>query len=256
MSLELSGLEYRLGPKALVAGVSLTLLPGEVVALVGPNGAGKTTLLKLASRTLKPSAGTVRLDGVDAGRLSRLELAKRLAVVAQASALPEDFRVQELVMMGRTPHLGFLARERPADVQVVEAVLSRCDLWPLRERTAGSLSGGERQRVLLARALAQQPRYLLLDEPTTHLDFRYQLDILRLVRQEAARGLGVLAVMHDLSLAARLSDRLLVMQGGRLVAEGTPREVLSPALIADVYGARASVWLEPESQLPVVVPQL
>ncbi len=255
MSLALSNVTYRTGGRTLLQEVSLEVKAGEVLGLVGPNGAGKTTLLKLASRALEPNAGTVRLDGTPVTRFSRLELSRRLAVLPQGGLLPEDFRVYDLVMMGRTPHLGFLAPEREEDRERVRQVLLRCELWALRERPALELSGGERQRVLLARALAQEPRYLLLDEPTNHLDLRYQLESLRLVRQAAARGLGVLAVLHDLNLAARACDRLIVLEAGQVVAEGRPAEVLTQALIRRVYGTEVGLWLEPESGLPLVAPR-
>jgi ABC-type cobalamin/Fe3+-siderophores transport system ATPase subunit len=157
-------------------------------------------------------------------------------------------------MMGRTPHLGFLARESKRDHDLVQSVMQRTDTWQFRERFASDLSGGEKQRVLLARALAQEPSYLLLDEPTNHLDLKYQVEVLSLVRQEVERGLGALVVLHDLNLAARVCDRLLVLQQGSIVAEGTPNEILTESLLSELYGMRVSVIQQGSS--PIIVPNL
>jgi iron complex transport system ATP-binding protein len=256
VSLSVHELCFSYGPKEVVRGLSFALRPGEVLGVVGPNGAGKSTVIKLLTRVLTPSAGAVTLDGVPVRRFSRLELAKRVAVVPQAGELPGAFRAIDLVMMGRTPHLGFLAPEREADHEIVERAMRRTDVWQFRERTLVELSGGERQRVLLARALAQEPRYLLLDEPTNHLDLKYQVEVLRFVRREAKSGIGALIVLHDLNLSARICDRLLVMEGGRCVAEGLPAEVLTEARLREVYRAEVTVFAQPGSGAPVVLPEL
>ncbi len=256
MSLKASGLSFAYGAKEVVKDFGFELRSGEVLGVVGPNGAGKSTVIKLLTRVLTPSAGAVTLDGVPVRRFSRLELAKRVAVVPQAGELPGAFRAIDLVMMGRTPHLGFLAPEREADHEIVERAMRRTDVWQFRERTLVELSGGERQRVLLARALAQEPRYLLLDEPTNHLDLKYQVEVLRFVRREAKSGIGALIVLHDLNLSARICDRLLVMEGGRCVAEGLPAEVLTEARLREVYRAEVTVFAQPGSGAPVVLPEL
>ena len=253
--LQATDLRFNYGRNLILAGVSLTVAPGEVVGLVGPNGAGKSTVIKLLTRVLK-GAGEVWVNGANAASLSRLELARRLAVVPQLSDLPEAFSAHAVVLLGRTPHLGFFAAETPADFDLVERVMRRTATWDFRERSVGELSGGERQRVLLAKALVQEPSYLLLDEPTNHLDLRYQIEVLRLTRREVARGLGALVVLHDLNLAARICDRLLVLHQGKTVAEGTPAEVLSADLICDVYGAEAEVFEEPQTGTTVVMPRL
>ena len=256
MSLRAEDLTFRYpGGPELLRGVGFALQPGEVVALVGPNGAGKSTLIRLFTRVLRPSAGTITLEGVPLARLARRDLARRIAVVAQRTALPLDFRVREVVLMGRTPHLGLFGAERGRDHDLVERVMQRTDTLRLAERPLGDLSGGERQRVLFARALAQTPDYLLLDEPTNHLDLRYQAELLVLARRESASGLGVLLVMHDLNLAARASDRLVVLSRGMVVAAGPPDRVFDETLLADIYGADVHVFREPGGG-PVVLPRL
>lgn len=254
--IEVRKLSFRYGEQEVVRDLSVSLSAGEVLGVVGPNGAGKSTLVGLLTRLLKPSGGEVRLFGKRVQAVGRLELARSLAVVPQGSELPGAFRVQEVVMMGRTPHLGFLASETQKDVNIVEAAMRRTDTWSFRDRAVGSLSGGERQRVLLARALAQEPKFLLLDEPTNHLDLKYQVEVLRFVKREVARGLGALIVLHDLNLAARMCDRILVMQRGACVALGTPAEVLTEERLEAVYNAELSVFPQPDTRSPVVLPEL
>ena len=186
--------------------------------------------------------------------MSRLELARHLAVVPQSSELPSDYGVFDLVMMGRTPHLGFLSQETKQDKDLVEQVMKRTDTWQFRDRFSHQLSGGERQRVVLARALAQEPMFLLLDEPTNHLDLKYQVEVIRLVQQEVSRGLGALVVLHDLNLAARMCDRILVLHQGQVVAEGKPEEVLNKALLERVY--QTSVSVQMQQGIPVIMPDL
>jgi iron complex transport system ATP-binding protein len=252
--LQASGLCFAYGKKKILQEVSLNVRPGEVVGVVGPNGAGKSTLIKVLTKLLVPSSGSVKLNGQDVRNLGRLGLARHLAVLPQGSDLPSDYRVYDLVMMGRTPHLGFLARETKRDHDLVQSVMQHTDTWQFRERFASDLSGGERQRVLLAKALAQEPSYLLLDEPTNHLDLKYQVEVLSLVRQEVQKGLGSLVVLHDLNLAARVCDRLIVLQQGSVVTEGKPNEVLTEALLSTVYGTSVSVLQQGSS--PVIVPKL
>ena len=256
MSFAAHQLSFAYGTHQVIRELGLELSPGEVLGVVGPNGAGKSTLIKLLTRILTPSHGDITLDNRFIKRMSRLELARRVAVVPQAGDLPSAFRVIELVMMGRTPHLGFLASETQHDLDIVEQAMRRTDVWAFRERQVGELSGGERQRVLLARALAQEPSYLLLDEPTNHLDLKYQSEVLRFTRREAAHGVGALVVLHDLNLAARVCDRVMVLHQGRCVAAGAPAEVLTEALIRRVYQTDADVFTQPCSGVPVILPRL
>lgn len=212
----------------------------EVVGIVGPNGSGKSTTLRCVYRALKPDAGTVLLDGENVHK--RPGVAKDLAALTQESQVEFDFTVSEVVEMGRLPH-DRSGRNR----RVVDEAMATVDVAQLASRSFLSLSGGERQRVLIARALAQEPRVLVLDEPTNHLDIRHQLDVLAL-----ARGLGVtvLTVLHDLNLAASYCDRLYVLDEGRVVASGTPDEVLVPELIAKVFHVTAHVVRHPTTGVP------
>lgn len=254
--IEVNGLTFGYGGTPILKGVTFQLTKGEVVGLVGPNGAGKSTVIKLLTRVLRASAGEVLVDGEHVQALSRLELARRLAVVPQTGELAQDFSAFELALMGRTPHVGFFRTESQKDLDITEAAMRRTETWGLRERLIGELSGGERQRVLLARALVQEPNYLLLDEPTNHLDLRYQTQVLRFTRQEVANGLGALVVLHDLNLAARVCERILVLHKGQIVAQGEPQSVLSQALIREVYGAEVALFAQPGTDIPVIMPQL
>ena len=224
----------------VIHGVDVTFRPGQLVGLIGPNGAGKSTLLGLASGVLRPGSGTVTLDGRPLRRFGRRELARRLGVVPQVPELPAAFSARSVAAMGRAPHLGFFASEGPEDRAVIEAAMRRTDAWRFRDQPVGSLSGGERQRVVLARALAQQPDWLLLDEPTAHLDLRYQAELMRHAARLAGEGLGVVAVLHDLNQAARC-DRVLLLDRGRIVADGSPEEVLSEPLLERSFGTRVRV---------------
>ncbi len=231
--------------------VDLVLRPGEVVGVVGPNGAGKSTLLRVVTRLVRPQVGACTIDGVDVARLSRAALARKVALVAQAPEVPVGYRVREVVAMGRAPHLGLFGAPTARDAAAVERAMAVTETTAFAARFVETLSGGERQRVVFARALAQEPSYLLLDEPTNHLDLRFQVELLRHARAQAAAGLGVLLVIHDLNLAARACDRLLLLDGGRVVAEGTPRDVLRAETLRSVF--RADVEVLPGSAGPVIV---
>ncbi len=257
MSLRVNGVgaEYRANgapARRVLRGVSLELAGGEVVGVIGPNGAGKSTLLKLLTRRLAPTEGSITLAGRPLSEFGRFELARHLALVAQAPVLPGGFRVREVVAMGRAPHLGLFGVTGPADAAAVAAALDVTDTERFALRRVETLSGGEQQRVVFARALAQQPRYLLLDEPTNHLDLRYQVELLSYARAQAEGGVGVLVVLHDLNLAARSCDRLLVLSDGELVAQGAPRQVLTAGLVREVFGAQVRVI--DDGGTPVVVP--
>ena len=243
---------YGNGPAAL-DGVTLRVEPGEVVGLIGPNGAGKSTLLRLFTRQLAPASGRVLLDGRELERFGRFELARRVALVSQEPEVPVGFTVAETVAMGRAPHVGLLGAPGPEDERVVAAALAATGMLPLAGRRVETLSGGERQRAVFARALAQEPAYLLLDEPTNHLDLRYQVELLAYARAQAAAGVGVLAVLHDLNLAARACDRLVLLSAGRVAAAGPPPEVLRPELLAATY--RAAVDVLTSADGPVIVPR-
>jgi iron complex transport system ATP-binding protein len=254
VSIEVLELYAGYGRGDVLAACELRVEPGEVLGVIGPNGAGKSTLVRVLTRRLAPRSGGVTVDGRALARIGRLELARSLAVVPQLPELPAGFSVRELVAMGRTPHLGLLRPERVEDRRAVDRALRATDTVALADREATRLSGGERQRVVLARALAQRPRYLLLDEPTNHLDLRYQVEMLEYTRREVDRGVGALVVLHDLNLASRFCDRLVVLQAGRVVAQGTPTQVLTEALVSRVYGTRVDVHTI--GARPLVVPHL
>ncbi|MFG3345612.1 ABC transporter ATP-binding protein [Streptomyces sp. NPDC048018] len=228
----------------------LVVRPGETVGLVGPNGSGKTTLLRCVYGTLTPTGGRALLDGADLHTMGTRERARRVATVPQESSAEFELTVRELVALGRSPHKRFWEGDSAADLARVDAALARVGIADLAERPYPGLSGGERQRALVARALVQEPALLVLDEPTNHLDIRYQLDILSLVRH---LGTGNLLALHDLTLAGAYCDRLYVLKDGRVLAEGTPAEVLTPALLHEVYGVEAEVIPHPRTGSPLVV---
>lgn len=233
-------------------GVSLQIPQGEFAGVVGPNGSGKTTLLRAIHALVSPERGTVLLRGADAAGLTARQVASMVAMVAQQPHHGFGFSVQDIVMMGRYPHLPLFAAESEADVAVVRDAMERTRTWHLRSRPVDGLSGGERQRVLLARALAQAPEVLLLDEPTAHLDIRYQLDMMELIAGLNARGLTVIAALHDLNLASMFCRVMVLLHEGHVAGMGAPAEVLTPARLRDVYGAEVEVRTHPVTGRPLV----
>jgi iron complex transport system ATP-binding protein len=239
------------GGRTLVDRVSLRVDPGEVVGLVGPNGAGKSTLLRTVYRALRPTSGRVLLEGEDVSRMSGKCLARRLAAVLQESAGEFELTVYEVVAMGRTPHKRAFEGDDAGDRGIVMSALAGLGAADLVHAPFSRLSGGEKQRVLIARALAQCAGTMVLDEPTNHLDLRHQLDTLRLVRE---LGVTALVALHDLNLAAVFCDRICVMADGRLVAAGTPAQVLTKELLAEVYRVDADVLMHPRTGIPHITP--
>ena len=218
-------------------GANLELRVGEAVVVAGTNGSGKTTLLRVAAGSLRPSRGHVELFGRPLERHGRVDVARSVAVLTQEPQLPAGFRVDEVVAFGRIPHARTLFGSSPGDADAVAAALRDADVEHLRDRAVDRLSGGERQRVALAMALAQEPRLLLLDEPTLHLDLAHQLGLLELIdRLRRTRGLAVLAVLHDLNLAAALADRVELLMEGRLVVAGHGGDVIDPLVAARAFG--------------------
>jgi iron complex transport system ATP-binding protein len=240
-AISLDRVTVTLGGRQVVREVSAHVEEGEWVALIGPNGAGKTSLLRAVAGLL-PCEGRVSLDGTSLDDLGRKERAKRLALVPQEPRTPPWLTVAEYVLMGRTPYLRPLAREGEVDREAAARALSRLDLDELAERTLGTLSGGERQRVVVARALAQEASIVLLDEPTASLDIGHQqqaFDLLDALR--ATEGLTLVAAMHDLTLAAQYADRVLLLDAGRVVADGAPVDVLTEEALAQHYGASVRI---------------
>jgi iron complex transport system ATP-binding protein len=243
-----------LGGRAVLDGVHLRVEAGEIVGLVGPNGAGKSTLLRVATGVRRADRGSVRIEGEAIERLSARDLARRVAVVQQLPEAPATLRVRDLALLGRHPHLSLLGRESARDYAIVEEALRRAGCTPFADRELGTLSGGERRRAFIARALAQQCRLLMLDEPIANLDAGAQGEILDLVAELAEGGTGVLLVVHDLTLAAAYCSRIVVLDRGRVVADGAPSEVVTDEIVRRVYGPGVAVIPHPRTGSPLIVP--
>jgi iron complex transport system ATP-binding protein len=249
---EVVGLSASYGRTRVLESVRLTVEPGGWLAIIGPNGSGKSTLLR-SILGFHPHEGLVRLDGVPTTGMHRRDRARCLAYAPQTPVLPDGVTTRDYVTLGRTPHRPLLSAPRGVDRQIVADVMDRLGLGPLAERPLTTLSGGEQQRAVLARSLAQQPRVLLLDEPTASLDLGHAQQVLDLVdRLRKQDGLTVLSTLHDLTLAGQYADRLALLSDGRVVAEGTPTDVLTPAALSTHYGARAEVLAGPNG--PTVMP--
>ena len=241
--------------RTVVDGLSLTLPPGRISVIVGANGSGKSTLLRGLARLLKPAGGAVHLDGEDIRSLSTRAVARTVGLLPQSPVPPGGITVAELVGRGRYPHQGWFRQWTPEDDAAVAAALQATDTLSFADRNVDELSGGQRQRVWIALALAQQTDILLLDEPTTFLDVAHQVEVLDLVTDLNARaGTTVAMVLHDLNLAARYADHLIVLKDGRLVAEGVPSEVVTPARVLDVFGLPCAVITDPVAGTPLVLP--
>ncbi len=244
MTLETREVRWTRGGALVVDDVSLRPEPGSTVGLLGPNGSGKSSLLRLLQGAARPDSGDVLLDDRPLGEWRRREVARSVAVVTQHAETDADIVVRDVVRLGRTPHRPVWGGSTTGDEAAIDAALERVGLTDKADRLWHTLSGGERQRAQIARALAQEPRELLLDEPTNHLDIRHQLDVLALV---AALPVTSIIALHDLNLAATYCDSVLVLRAGRVVAAGAPAEVLTPALIADVYEVKARVIPDAET---------
>ncbi len=251
--LEAQDLTVGYNREPVLRNVNLAAARGQFIGLVGPNGSGKSTLVRALSRVLRPISGRALLDGVDVYQIHARELARRLAVVAQDQAVAFDFSVRDIVLMGRAPHLSRFGIERPRDYQIAEEAMELTHTAAFADRPITSLSGGERQRCMIARALAQQPSVLLLDEPTAHLDINHQIEVLDLARRlTAERDLATLVVLHDLNLASQYCDQLVLVSQGRVMAEGRPEEVVTEARIRVAYGTDVHVRQHPSSGRPYV----
>ncbi|WP_157000781.1 ATP-binding cassette domain-containing protein [Agromyces laixinhei] len=250
--LDLARVRFTRPGRLIVDDVDVTVPTGALGALLGPNGAGKSTLLHLIAGIERADAGTLAFAGRDLAALRRRDRARRIALAEQETHDSPELRVDEVVALGRTPHLGAWSGPGDRDRTVVAEALALLGLESLASRGYGTLSGGERQRVNLARALAQEPELLLLDEPTNHLDVRAQLTSLELLRGLAESGRTVLAALHDLGLAAAYADHVIVLDGGRVVASGAPAVVLEPGLIREVWGVEAEVLEHPSTGRPII----
>ena len=250
--LEARNVGYTIGTKMLLDAFELSVQAGQFVALIGPNGAGKSTALRLLGGELRADRGTIHLDGDPLELISPLALARKRACFQQNPSVNYPFTVREIATLGRQPHRRGKF-ESPHDRSVVAEALRAAGVTHLQGRNQTTLSGGEATRAHLARVLAQEPRLLLLDEPTNHLDLRYQQEILRVCKEHNKKGCAIVAVLHDLNLASIFSDHVVLLDKGLTVAQGAPREVLTPVNIRSVYGMESVVWNHPGG-CPWVVP--
>jgi len=254
MILEVSGIACAYDGTDVLSDVTVRLSPGDFVAVAGPNGSGKSTLIRALSRVLRPRLGSALLDGDDLYAIPARRSAQAIAVLPQESSVEFEFTCEEVVLMGRAPHLGRFETESDRDRKAVQEAMERTSTWELRKRAVLELSGGERQRVLLARAFAQEPRILLLDEPTAHLDLSFQVQILRLVRAlRDEKKTAVLASLHDLNLAAAYADRIVLLSKGKIAAAGTPTEVLVEPVLRPIFGTEVTVRPHPDTGKPLVL---
>jgi iron complex transport system ATP-binding protein len=248
------GITVGYGGRTVMDGLDVAVPPGLITTIIGPNGCGKSTLLRTLSRLLKPSAGAVVLDGEDIAELRTRDVAKKLGLLPQAPVAPEGLTVADLVARGRHPHQSWLRQWSSDDASVVERALAMTGVSELAGRPVDSLSGGQRQRVWISMTLAQGTDLLLLDEPTTYLDLAHAIDVLDLVDDLHESGRTVVMVLHDLNLAIRYSDHLVVMRAGAVLAQGHPSDVITAELLHEAFGLRAEVIDDPVGDRPLVVP--
>ncbi|MFJ8192045.1 ABC transporter ATP-binding protein [Streptomyces sp. NPDC096094] len=248
------GVSVGYGARTVIDELDVAIPPGVITTIIGPNGCGKSTLLRTLSRLLKPTRGTVVLDGEDIVTLRTRDVAKKLGLLPQAPVAPEGLTVSDLVARGRHPHQGWLRQWSSDDAAVVERALAMTGVSDLADRSVDSLSGGQRQRVWISMTLAQGTDLLLLDEPTTYLDLAHAIDVLDLVDDLHESGCTVVMVLHDLNLATRYSDNLVVMREGVVLAQGHPRDVITAELLHEAFGLRAKVIDDPVGDRPLIVP--
>ncbi|BCL24382.1 iron-enterobactin transporter ATP-binding protein [Streptomyces tuirus] len=248
------GVTVGYGGRVVIDELDVAIPPGVITTIIGPNGCGKSTLLKTLSRLLKPAKGAVVLDGEDIGRLRTRDVAKKLGLLPQAPVAPEGLTVADLVARGRHPHQSWLRQWSSDDADVVERALAMTGVSDLADRPVDALSGGQRQRVWISMTLAQGTDLLLLDEPTTYLDLAHAVDVLDLVDDLHESGCTVVMVLHDLNLATRYSDNLVVMREGSVLAQGHPRDVITAELLEEAFGLKARVIDDPVGDRPLIVP--
>jgi len=252
LKLDSVSLGYR--KHVVLRNITFEARPGEMLGIIGPNGSGKSTLLRGITRIIEPSCGAIFLNGSNIRCINRRKLAQVVAVVPQNPTLPEPFTALEVVLMGRTPHLGLLRYEGKKDLAIVKAAMESTQTLAFAERRVDELSGGERQRLTVARALAQEPKMILMDEPTANLDINYQIETLGLARQLCRKQkLIVVVTLHDLNLASQYCDRLIVLSNGIVYRQGVPMEVINAQTIKDVYGAEVLVYPHPVNKLPATL---
>lgn len=252
---EVENLNFGYEDERIIKGLSFDVEEGEILGIIGPNGSGKTTLLRLLSGVLRPWSGRVIFMGRDLKRMRRKEIARRVAVVPQQSLIIFPFTVREIVLMGRAPYLGMFQSESKRDFEIAERAMDYTDTLRLAHRHVDELSGGELQRVIIARALAQEPEVMLLDEPTSHLDLKHQMEIFDLIRRlNSEEKMTFVVVLHDLNLAGEHCDRLLLLKEGSAYKMGKPDEVLTAEAIEETYGVNVLITQNPVTSAPHVIP--
>ena len=238
MNIKTEGVKLSIGNNNILKGIDINVENKEFVGIIGPNGSGKSTLLKCIYRNLKPSSGVIMLGDEDLSTIPIKESAKKLAVLSQHNYYDFDFKVYDIVLMGRSPHKKIMERDSKEDFEIVDAALEKVDMTDFKERSFNTLSGGEQQRIILARALAQQTDCLVLDEPTNHLDIKHQLQLMSIVK---GLNIEVIAAIHDLNIALMYCDKIYVLKDGEIIAYGTPSEVMTKELIKEVYEVDAII---------------
>lgn len=254
-AIKVKNLSWSYGDEMVLKNIDLTVERGKFYSIIGPNGSGKTTLFKLISNALESKVGSIYLNDRDLKKYSNRELARLVSTVPQNTAVEFDFSVQDIVMMGRAPYLRRFQSESENDLKIVEKAMEMVDIVCLREKQINGISGGERQRAIIARAIAQSTEIMLLDEPISHIDLRYQIELLDTVKRlNREKGITVVAILHDLNLAAEYSDKLFLINKGEIVAKGKPEEVLTESNIEEVYGLKVNLVENPETKKPYIIP--
>lgn len=251
---EVKKLSHSYDTSLILKDVSLKVNKGDFAGIVGPNGSGKTTLVKNIMRSLTPDRDTVFVSGEDVRSLSTKNLAKVLGAVPQTNVIEYDFTAHEIVLMGRAPHIGRFQRESEYDFDIVESAMKKTDTWHFKDRSVKELSGGERQRVIIARALAQEPEVLVLDEPVTHLDIKHQIGLMELTKNLCQeKGITVIAILHDLNFAMSYCDHVMLVHQGSIVESGSPRHILTEENIKSVYDIDVCIVDHPKTGQPYIV---
>ena len=253
-SLQISNVTAKYKQNApIISNINLEIRRSKLLALLGPNGAGKSTLIRAITGVLPLSKGSITFDNHDILSLSNRNRAQIISVVPQKSLLPDHFTVRDIVMLGRTPYLNFLKEETEHDNMIVDSLLSEINLYSIRNQTVNNLSGGEIQRVVIARALAQEPKILLLDEPTAHLDIKYQTVIIKALQDLASKNnIAVLLTMHDINQAIRSADSIAIISKGQIIATGTPHDVCTSSNLSEAYETKIHVTIDPRHKLPFI----
>ena len=256
-AIRIKNLQFSFEKEIILKGVNLTLEKGKFYTILGPNGSGKTTLLRNIAKSLPIKTDAIFINERDIQHLGTKSLAKELAMVTQNTAIPFEFSVFDVVLMGRAPYLPRFGMEGEEDLSIVQKAMEITNTWQLRERNITAISGGELQRVIVARAIAQNTGIILLDEPVSHLDIHHQIGLLKQIKElNLNKQVTVLAVLHDLNLAAAFSDWLIIMDGGKIHSHGTPDQILTKEIIKQVYGVEVHIMKAPETGRPYLIPKI